>query len=232
MPREKPQNKGAIREKRGSVALRKSGRERPAERMTSALASEIDRLREQLSRSEARIEALEKSAHEDALTGLLNRRGFERAFAQAVAYLKRYGGSAALLYLDLDRFKPINDAHGHSVGDIVLQEVARLLLGSVRASDIAARLGGDELALVLWNLDAAQLAAKMRSLEALVENASFEVQGGKLDVGVSIGGVMLSPDETLSAALARADAAMYARKKERKAHPEEAAKRPSRRGLF
>ncbi len=181
------------------------------------LVTEIERLREQLIRSEARIEALEKSAHEDALTGLLNRRGFERAFAQATAYLKRYGGSAALLYLDLDRFKPINDHYGHAVGDVVLQEVARLMLGSVRASDLAARLGGDELALVLWNLDAAQMAAKMRALEALVENASFEVQGERLDVGVSVGGVMLSPEDSLSSALQRADAAMYARKRERKA---------------
>mgnify|MGYP003393456127 CR=1 FL=1 len=217
MPREKPQNKGVTRAKRGSAAPRKSGRERVADQFTSALATEIERLRDQLSRSAARIEALEKSAHEDALTGLLNRRGFERAFAQAIAYLKRYGGSAALLYLDLDRFKPINDKHGHAVGDVVLQEIARLMMGSVRASDFAARLGGDELALVLWNLDAAQMAAKMRALETLVESASFEVQDTKLDVGVSIGGVMLSADDNLAAALQRADAAMYVRKKERKA---------------
>lgn len=218
MQREKPQNKGVARTKRESAAPRKAGRERTSpEPISSALAAEIERLRDQLQKSEARIEALEKSAHEDALTGLLNRRGFERAFAQAIAYLKRYGGSAALLYLDLDRFKPINDEYGHAVGDVVLQEVARLMLGSVRASDLAARLGGDELALVLWNLDAAQMAAKMRTLEALVDSASFEVQGTKLDVGVSIGGVMLAPEDTLAEALSRADAAMYARKKERKA---------------
>lgn len=215
MPREKPQNKGLARTKRESAAPRKAGR--TADQIPSTLAAEIERLREQLSRSEERIEALEKSAHEDALTGLLNRRGFERAFAQAIAYLKRYGGSAALLYLDLDRFKPINDKYGHAVGDVVLQEIARLMLGSVRASDLAARLGGDELVLVLWNLDAAQMAAKIRGLEALVESASFEVQRVKLDVGVSVGGVMLSPDDKLSSTLQRADAAMYARKKERKA---------------
>jgi diguanylate cyclase (GGDEF)-like protein len=217
MPREKPQNKGAGRAKRERAAPRKTGRERASpEQVSSTLAAEIERLREQLSRSEALREQLEKSALEDALTGLLNRRGFERAFAQAIAYLKRYGGSAALLYLDLDRFKPVNDRYGHAAGDVVLREIARLLLGSVRASDIAARLGGDELALVLWNLDAGQMAAKMRALEALVENASFEVAGAKLDVGVSIGGVMLAPEDDLASALSRADAAMYARKKERR----------------
>lgn len=217
MPREKPQNKGAARVKRERAAPRKGGREWASpEPVSSALAAEIERLRDQLKKSEARVEALEKSAHEDALTGLLNRRGFERAFTQAIAYLKRYGGSAALLYLDLDRFKPINDRYGHAVGDVVLQEIARLLQGSVRASDLAARLGGDELALVLWNLDASQMAAKVRALEALVDGAPFEVQGMKLEVGASIGGVMLSPEDDLSSALTRADAAMYARKRERR----------------
>lgn len=174
-------------------------------------------MREQLKRSEARIEQLEKSAHEDALTGLLNRRGFERAFMQAIAYLKRYGGSAALLYVDLDRFKPVNDRFGHAAGDVVLQEIARLLMGSVRASDIAARVGGDEFALVLWNLDAAQMAAKMRGLEALIESASFEMRGHKLAIGVSIGGILLMPEDDLASALQRADASMYARKNERNA---------------
>ena len=214
MPREKPQNKRLSRAK-SSAAPRQLLRERTSS--DGGLAVEIERLREQLSRSEARIEALEKSAHEDALTGLLNRRGFDRAFVQAIAYLKRYGGSAALLYLDLDRFKPINDQYGHAVGDVVLQEIARLLMGSVRASDIAARLGGDELALVLWNLDAAQMAAKTRTLEELIDRASFEVGGNKLEIGASIGGVMLTGDDTVASALQRADAAMYARKKERKA---------------
>jgi diguanylate cyclase (GGDEF)-like protein len=213
MPREKPQNKGVGRTRRDRIALRERT---SSEQVPSPLAAEIERLREQLVRSEARIEALEKSAHEDALTGLLNRRGFERAFAQAVAYLKRYGGSAALLYLDLDRFKPINDEYGHAVGDVVLQEIARLMTGSVRASDLAARLGGDEFALVLWNLDATQMSVKACALENLVANASFEVGGNKLDVGVSIGGVMISAEDNLAAALQRADAAMYARKKERK----------------
>jgi diguanylate cyclase (GGDEF)-like protein len=218
MPREKPQNKRPESGKRVPVAVRKSAPEHfggdaaPASR----LAAEIERLREELRRAEVRVEALEKTAHEDPLTGLLNRRGFERAFHRAAAYLKRYGGSAALLYLDFDRFKPINDEFGHAAGDAVLQEVSRMLLGSVRASDIVARLGGDEIALVLWNLDAARMQAKMRALEILVEKTAFEVGGKKLAVGVSVGGVILQPEENLASALSRADAAMYARKKERR----------------
>jgi diguanylate cyclase (GGDEF)-like protein len=218
MPQEKPQIKGLEREKPAAAATRKIVRARLAEEQgtSSWLAVEIEQLRAELKRAEARIEELEKSAHEDALTGLLNRRGFARAFSQAIAYLKRYGGSAALLYLDLDGFKPVNDRYGHATGDVVLRQIAGILLGSVRASDIAARLGGDELALVLWNLDAAQMQAKMRSLEVLVESTSFAIEGGQLDLGISIGGTMLLPYDDIEEALARADAAMYARKQERR----------------
>lgn len=217
MPREKPQNKGMERARREHTAAPKAGRVLASEQNSAPLAAEIERLREQLRMSEARVEKLEKSAHEDALTGLLNRRGFERAFQQAIAYLKRYGGSAALLYLDLDRFKPVNDRYGHAVGDVVLQEVARLLLGGVRASDLAARIGGDEFALVLWNLDAAQMATKMQALEDLIDNAEFSVRGTNLDIGVSIGAAVLQEADTLVSALERADAAMYQRKKIRNA---------------
>ena len=216
MPREKPQNKGIERARREHVAPPKASRALASEQNSASLAAEIERLREQLRMSEAHVEKLEKPAHEDALTGLLNRRGFERAFQQAIAYLKRYGGAAALLYLDLDRFKPVNDSYGHAVGDVVLQEVARLLLGGVRASDLAARIGGDEFALVLWNLDAGQMAAKMQALEELVDNATFAVRGTNLDIGVSIGAVMLHEADTFVSALERADAAMYERKKIRR----------------
>jgi len=217
MPREKPQNKGMERARREHAAPPKAGRALASEQNSAPLAAEIERLREQLRMSEARVEKLEKSAHEDALTGLLNRRGFERAFQQATAYLKRYGGAAALLYLDLDRFKPVNDRYGHAVGDVVLQEVARLLLGGVRASDLAARIGGDEFALVLWNLDAAQMATKMQALEDLIGNAEFSVRGTNLDIGASIGAAVLQEADTLASALERADAAMYQRKKIRNA---------------
>ncbi|MGE0604094.1 MAG: GGDEF domain-containing protein [Xanthobacteraceae bacterium] len=221
MPQEKPIIKGLEREKPAGAAPRKIAQARPLEAQgePSWLAAEIERLRAELQRSEALIEALEKSAHEDALTGLLNRRGFARAFAQAIAYLKRYGGSAALLYLDLDRFKPVNDRYGHAAGDVVLRQIAGILQGSVRASDLAARLGGDELALVLWNLDALQMQAKMRALEALVDGTSFSVGGEQIDLGVSIGGTMLLSQDDLDSALARADAAMYARKQERRNNP-------------
>lgn len=199
---------------RRTLQRRSEGGERePA----AQLAAEIEALREQLRQSRARIATLEKHSHEDALTGLLNRRGFAQAFLRTTAYCKRYGAAAALLYLDLDRFKPINDTHGHQVGDVVLSEIARLISGSVRASDIVARIGGDEIAVLLWNIDAAQAEAKARAIEELVAQAGFEFANVKFGVGVSAGVTLLSGDDKIEDAMQRADAAMYRRKRERKA---------------
>jgi diguanylate cyclase (GGDEF)-like protein len=218
MPSARTGGKQSIRRKTRRNESRNRLSERPLTdaNETAMLAAEIDRLRSELTQSAARIEELEQSAHEDALTGLLNRRGFERAFIRTIAYLKRYGGSAALIYLDLDRFKPVNDQHGHAAGDVVLQEIARLIASSVRASDIVARIGGDEIAVLLMNIDAGQTEIKARALEERVAGAEFEVGGERLDVGVSAGATMLSGEDQLDAAMKRADAAMYKRKRERR----------------
>jgi diguanylate cyclase (GGDEF)-like protein len=153
---------------------------------------------------------------EDPLTGLRNRRGFERALEQALAFVRRYAATAALVYLDLDRFKPINDRHGHAAGDWVLGRVARLVAGHVRASDVVARIGGDELAVLLWNVSPAQAEEKARSFESKIDGEEFLFKGKKLAAGISAGATMLAADDTVESALTRADAAMYARKRERK----------------
>ncbi len=117
------------------------------------LAAEVERLAAQLEQSRARIVDLEAKVDIDPLTDLLNRRGFERELKRSVAYVKRYGTSAALLFLDLDGFKPVNDRHGHAAGDAVLKAVAAALVRHVRASDVVARLGGDEFVVLLWNVE-------------------------------------------------------------------------------
>jgi len=122
------------------------------------------------------------------------------------------------MYLDLDGFKPMNDRHGHAAGDAVLQAVAARLAACVRASDTVARLGGDEFGLILWNLSEADAAAKARSLEAAVTEATVAWGGSTLtlSVGASIGFAMLGPSDELADILAKADQAMYARKAARK----------------
>ncbi len=188
--------------KRGSVALR--------------LAAQIDALKTELSKSRAKIAALEARVDEDPLTGLLNRRGFVKALERSLAYVRRYGGSAALLFLDLDGFKAINDRHGHAAGDWVLGRTARLLNDHVRASDVVARVSGDEFVVLLWNLRAEQADMKARALEEMIANTPFTQNRNRYMVRVSVGLTMLAADDTSGTALVRADHAMYARKRERR----------------
>jgi diguanylate cyclase (GGDEF)-like protein len=179
------------------------------------LAAEVERLERELAAARRRMAVLETRAEIDPLTELLNRRGFERELRRALAYVDRYDASGALIYLDLDAFKPVNDRHGHAAGDAVLKAVAALLLRQVRASDLVARHGGDEFVVLLWNIDAAGAQAKARDLEVAIAGMSARHGGAALSVGASAGAVMLAPLDTPAKALARADRAMYARKARR-----------------
>ena len=180
------------------------------------LAAEVERLRLELAAARAKVAELEATADVDPLLDIFNRRGFERELKRALAYVKRYATPAALIYLDLDRFKPVNDTHGHAAGDAVLKEVAATLQRHVRASDTVARLGGDEFVLLLWNLDEAAASAKATALEQLIAATRIAWGGASLSVGASAGIAVLSPGDAAADVLTRADRAMYARKAVRK----------------
>ncbi|MBV1698217.1 MAG: GGDEF domain-containing protein [Hyphomicrobiales bacterium] len=184
---------------------------------TAHLAAEVARLTAELAASRERITELEARIDVDPLTETLNRRGFERELKRSLAYANRYGVSAALIYLDLDGFKPVNDLYSHAAGDAVLEAVAATLLRQVRASDVVARIGGDEFAVLLWNASEASAAAKAAALEAAVFATPVRWGNSTLVVGASAGMAPISPLETPAEVLARADAAMYARKRERNA---------------
>jgi diguanylate cyclase (GGDEF)-like protein len=181
------------------------------------LRAEVDRLREELIWAKCKISELEERADVDPLLDIFNRRGFERELKRSIAYVARYGTDAALIYIDLDGFKPVNDQHGHRAGDAVLKAVARTLTSHVRASDVVARLGGDEFAVVLWNVGVDTAAAKARELEMLIEQTIIPYGPERLSVGASAGIVPLRPDMGAAQVLDAADQAMYARKKARKA---------------
>ena len=182
----------------------------------AVLLGEIERLQAALKVEQARVKELEASADTDPLTQVFNRRGFDRELKRSLAYVKRYWTRAALIYVDLDGFKPVNDQHGHAAGDAVLAAVAAMLTRSVRASDTVARLGGDEFGLILWNLSEADAAAKAWALEAAIGEASVAWDGATLSIGASIGFAMLGPADDLAEVLSKADHAMYARKAARK----------------
>jgi diguanylate cyclase (GGDEF)-like protein len=180
------------------------------------LAAEVERLAAELQASYARIAELEARIDVDPLTETLNRRGFERELTRSLAYVKRYGASAALVFLDLDDFKPVNDRHGHAAGDAMLKAIAAVLVRNVRASDVVARIGGDEFVVLLWNMRDADAAAKAAALEAAVYATPLRRGASTLVVGASAGMAFIGPLDTPAEVLARADAAMYARKAERR----------------
>jgi diguanylate cyclase (GGDEF)-like protein len=222
----KPRRKAATPRQQAARAPRPRADPPPSEltkpkravRSTSMqLAAEVERLAAELQLTRARIVDLEAKVDIDPLTDLLNRRGFERELTRSVAYVKRYGVSAALIFLDLDDFKPVNDRHGHAAGDAMLKAVAAAIVAEVRASDIVARIGGDEFVVLLWNVNSAAAAAKAAALERVVYATPVQWGTSTLVVcasaGVALAGALDAPGELL----ARADAAMYARKHARKA---------------
>jgi diguanylate cyclase (GGDEF)-like protein/PAS domain S-box-containing protein len=156
-------------------------------------------------RTEVRLLQL---AQRDALTGLLNRSGFEQQMAQAVT--DGNGGSLALLYIDLDHFKPVNDQYGHPVGDQVLQQFAQRLSSLVRTSDSVARLGGDEFALLLTGVRDSVNAQKVADKVIAAAHAPFAVAQHVLHIGASVGVAFGADAQTgWSDLVKRADAMLY-----------------------
>jgi diguanylate cyclase (GGDEF)-like protein len=176
----------------------------------------IRRLTDELARALALIGELQESAETDFLLGIRNRRGFERDLARAIAYIKRYPATAALIVLDVDRLKPINDNFGHAAGDEVLKAVATVLTRQVRSSDVVARLGGDEFAILLWNLSETDARAKAALMEQEIDRLTFVFRDRMVSAGASAGIAMVDAHAELGKALEAADSAMYLRKAQRR----------------
>ena len=156
-----------------------------------------------------------RAAETDELTQLPNRALLRDRFSHAIAQAKRHGNRLAVLFIDLDNFKQVNDVHGHATGDAVLQRVAACLLASVREADTVSRYGGDEFVILLTDLaqpaDAVRVADKLLAALAVPSG----VNGVQLQVSASIG-ISLYPDDGTDGPqlISRADAAMYQRKRQ------------------
>ena len=160
-----------------------------------------------------RFEAqLKHLADHDALTDLFNRRRFEEELVEYADYAQRYKECGAVLLLDLDRFKYVNDTHGHKAGDEVIRAVGTALRGTVRASDVVARLGGDEFAILLKNLDRAEAERIAQALLETVRVRQLPIAGRGTTMTTSIGIALFDEDVIAENLLVNADLAMYAAK--------------------
>lgn len=177
------------------------------------LMAEVGRLREGLEQARKRIGHLEELADRDALAPVMNRRAFVRELARMIAFAERYGVAGSVLYLDVDGMKQVNDTYGHAAGDAALQQVAEVLLGNIRKSDVVGRLGGDEFGVILAQAGPEEGAAKAAAVAAAIEAAPAEWRGAKLRLGVSYGVYTFAGGEQAADALEAADRAMYARKR-------------------
>jgi len=159
-----------------------------------------------LAKSEAKYREL---ARKDMLVGILNRRGFQTAFKKTISLSKRSKQKFALLFLDLDHFKEINDTYGHDIGDKLLQEVVNRVSSNIRTEDIFARLGGDEFVIIFTDIDLEMISDLVEKSLKLFQNP-WTIDTYNLKITTSIG-VTFYPDDASSEKqlLINADRAMY-----------------------
>lgn len=176
---------------------------------TAMLAQENADLAEKLAIAEA-------LADRDPLVPVFNRRALLRELGRVVSYVDRYRTQAAVIFIDMDGFKALNDGFGHAVGDAALAHVARLLLHQVRDSDIVGRVGGDEFAVVLANAAPDEARRKASGLAAVIAETPFIFEGVRHALSATLGVHTFHGDgaggEGAESLVARADEAMYAAK--------------------
>ena len=160
----------------------------------------------------ARIAELERLVVGDTLTPLFNRRHFMEELDRWCWRAHRYGGDYGLLFIDVDNLKTVNDQQGHAAGDLLLTSIANALLAAVRRSDMVARVGGDEFAILLDNIPAAQLSGKANRIVKIVGKLSVEHEGVTLVPSISAGHTVIEPGVKASELMLRADRSMYAAK--------------------
>ena len=165
-----------------------------------------------------RSDALELAAMYDTLTGLSSRHALMEHLHRTLARAEKDGTRVGLLYVDLDRFKAVNDHYGHAAGDAVLVAVARAIQACLRKTDMAARIGGDEFVMVITPLDDHDILDDLQARIAQALSTPLSVAGVQLDIGASAGAAVF-PDHgrTVDALLSHADHAMYVQKGDRRA---------------
>lgn len=178
-----------------------------------ALEHEIEKLRREVRTLRIANGELERIVGRDTLTPVHNRRYFINALNQRIMRLERYGTRAAIVFVDVDGLKCLNDTHGHGAGDFALVHVAQLLAANIRNTDVVARIGGDEFALILEEMGEEEAQAKIAQLAGVLAQSRCDYCDVPLRVGASFGLAILRGGDRDEDVMARADAAMYATKR-------------------
>ena len=194
------------------AALRQQAIERHEFLLRRQLLDANQELQNEVARRVALQYELERQASTDLLTGLPNRRALAERFAAESARAQRRSEPLSLAMFDLDHFKRVNDTYGHAGGDAVLRGVGELCIRSFRGVDVAARVGGEEFAVLLPGADAQQAGAVMQRFTALLAAAPATIGDQSVLVTSTVGVAQRQPGEDLDALMARADTALYAGK--------------------
>ncbi len=168
----------------------------------AALLAEVDLLRR-------KIIELEQLADTDTLTPLANRRAFLRAVDRAIRLAARHDTQTALAFMDVDGLKSINDAYGHITGDAVLIHISERLRGAFRVTDLAARVSGDEFAILLDHVSEADARQRIGDLVGALAGDPIRIGQNELSIRMSWGLTMIRVDDSVDVAMGRADTAMY-----------------------
>jgi len=171
--------------------------------------NELEHTLDYLRRTREELEATDLLAHTDELTRLYNRRCLNTQLPKFMQRAEAAGLGLAVLLVDVDRFKPINDTHGHSAGDLVLREMAQLFKSRTRNTDLLCRIGGDEFAILLGGTREAPARDRAADIQQSVANLEIHMPGTVLGVTVSMGGTMFQLGDNADVLIERADESLY-----------------------
>ena len=176
------------------------------------LRAENARLAAEVGRLSSRIAELERDADTDPLVDIYNRRAFVREIGRAQTMSNRYHIPSAVIFLDLNQFKVVNDRYGHAIGDDLLRQIGEALRDSVRDCDLVARLGGDEFGVLLFKTLTEEARAKAQALVCRIQSCRVSLPTGDVSVSAAWGVSPCEPGMAAEAVLSRADRAMYMEK--------------------
>ena len=160
-------------------------------------------------KSQKLLDEAQHLAHHDPLTGIANRRAFSDAAQRKLAEVKRTQSTAAIISLDIDYFKSVNDTHGHDIGDAVLCELARRITESARAQDVVARMGGEEFAILISQHDPEEAVRAAERFREAIANLPFQTSAGALEITASFGVSSMTAEASLDDTLKACDQALY-----------------------